>query len=83
MELEKLTVNEGTEELSTFTHGMLFSLHVLGIFYNVRRKKPFQALFHGAVAAYDLYCSVKHNQGRNNLSENDKEYMDRIRTSGL
>lgn len=48
------------ETLAAFVHGMLASLHLLGIVYNVRRKNWIDAGVHAAVCAYDTQAAFHH-----------------------
>ncbi len=66
MSLEDKT-EEYVEDLAKFVHGGLFSLHILGIYFNVRKGKYVSAAIHTAVAAYDLTSALKHQDRRNYL----------------
>lgn len=70
MNLEDKT-EEYAEDLAKFVHGGLFSLHVLGIYYNVKRGKYLDATIHAAVGTYDLISAFKHNKRR--------DYLERVR----
>ena len=46
--------------IATFVHGSLFSLHTLGLVYNVKRHNYKTALFHAGAAIFDLLCTKEH-----------------------
>jgi len=46
--------------IATFVHGSLFSLHALGLVYNIKRKNYKTALFHVGAAVFDLLCTKEH-----------------------
>lgn len=72
MSLEDKTeeyVEEEAQSLALFVHGGLFSLHVLGIYYNMRKGRYIDAGFHTAVAVYDLISAIKHKDRRNYLEK--------------
>ena len=49
--MKKDLETNGTKELNNlaiFTHGALFALHTLGMFYNLKRKNYLAASIHGA-----------------------------------
>ncbi len=48
------------EELSIFVHGVLFSLHIIGVLYNLRRRNTFDVVAHTLAAAYDLDAALHH-----------------------
>jgi len=55
--------NEDKKDLHTvasFVHGALFSLHALGLVYNLKRKNYKVALFHFAAASFDLVSTKEH-----------------------
>ena len=54
-----MTRNE-VHELSTFVHGALVALHILGIVYNLRRKNWFDVAAHGAAGLYSLRATHHH-----------------------
>lgn len=63
--LEKM-LNEGQEAIkdqesfSTFVHGGLCAGHLLGMFYNFKKKNYIDMSIHGLVAIYDLLSTYKH-----------------------
>ena len=48
------------QSLAIFVHGVLASLHTLGVIYNLRRKNWLQAGFHTMAAAYDAWATSEH-----------------------
>lgn len=48
------------EGLSTFVHGGLCAGHLLGLFYNLKRKNYADAAIHGVVAVYDCLSTLYH-----------------------
>ena len=61
------------EDLAKVVHGGLFTLHVLGVYYNIRKGKYLDAALHTAIAAYDLTSAVKHSRQSRYLN------MDKVR----
>ena len=45
---------------ATFVHGSLFSLHALGLVYNLKRGNYKTAAFHTGAALFDLICTKEH-----------------------
>jgi len=78
MKLEKLALENSSQELAGFTHGVLFALHGLGAYYNLRRGNKTYALIHSAVAVYDLVSIYRHTK-----NINDEKIVDRLREAGL
>jgi len=78
MKLEKLALEDSSQELAGFTHGVLFALHGLGAYYNLRRGNKTYALVHTAVAVYDLLSIYRHSK---NVYDNN--VVDRLREAGL
>lgn len=78
MKLEKLAMENSSQELAGFTHGVLFALHSLGAYYNIRRGNKTYALIHSIVAVYDLVSIYKHTK---NIQ--DDVLVDRLREAGL
>lgn len=76
--LERIALEKSSQELATFTHGLLFGLHTLGFYYNVRRGRPKSALVHGAVALYDMISLYRHAKYLNK-----NKLVDRLRDAGL
>lgn len=77
--LEQLALEKSSQELAGFTHGILFGLHILGAYYNLRRGRPKSALLHASVAIYDavsLYTHSKYVYKREDL-------VDRLRGAGM
>lgn len=56
--LEKLIKDQ--EDLATFTHGLLFGVHSLGVYYNFKKKRYIHAFIHAAIASYDLISGFRH-----------------------
>ena len=76
--LEKLALEKSSQELAGFTHGILFGLHILGAYYNVRRGRPKSALIHTSIAVYDAIALYRHSKY---LSQDN--LLERLRESGL
>jgi len=76
--LEQLPLENSSQELAAFTHGILFGLHSLAVYYNLRRGRVKDALVHGAVATYDMIALYRHAKY---LKED--ELVDRLRDAGL
>jgi len=53
-------INVELEGLSVFVHGMLASLHLLGVVYNVRRRSYLDVAAHSAAFVYDIYAAGNH-----------------------
>lgn len=47
-------------ELAIFIHGILFSFHVLGIAYNLRRRNWWDVAAHSCAATYDAHAVHHH-----------------------
>lgn len=56
------------EELAIFIHGALFSFHMLGVLYNLRRGNRFDVLAHVLAAAYDANAMHHHIVSLEDLS---------------
>lgn len=76
--LEQLALEKSSQELAGFTHGILFGLHTLGFYYNLRRGRPKSALVHAAIALYDAASLYRHSKY---LSEED--IVERLREAGM
>lgn len=50
------------EELAAFVHGALAAGHLLGLVYNLRRRKWDDATIHGAAMVYDTIAAYKHHR---------------------
>lgn len=48
--------------IASFVHGALVSLHLLGIFYNVRRKNWWEAVVHAGAGAFSLNAINEHQK---------------------
>ena len=46
--------------LGVFVHGMLTSLHALGVVYNLRRGNRFDVTAHALAGAYSLKATFHH-----------------------
>lgn len=58
---DELLDSEATmETLGAFVHGALFSLHALGVAYNIKKRNWVDAGIHAAVAVYDASATYKH-----------------------
>ena len=57
------------EEVAMFTHGLLFGIHCLGVFYNIRKKNYIDVTIHAAVAGYDLISAIGHYKELKNENE--------------
>ena len=78
MKLEKIALENSSQELAGFTHGVLFALHGLGAYYNIRRGNKTYALVHTAVAVYDLLSIYRHTKYLQ-----DENFVERLRDAGL
>tara|TARA_R110002051_G_scaffold96271_1_gene166276 strand:- start:162 stop:401 length:240 start_codon:yes stop_codon:yes gene_type:complete len=76
--LEKLALEKSSQELAGFTHGILFGLHILGAYYNLRRGRKIGALIHTSIALYDAVSLYRHSK-----YVSDDELLERLRESGL
>ncbi len=76
--LERLALENSSQELAGFAHGMMCSLHTLGAYYNFRRGRHKSALVHTAVAVYDLISMYRHTKYCY-----DKNIVERLREVGL
>jgi len=50
------------QELGVFVHGMLASLHALGIVYNAKRSNRAETVIHSGALAFSLWAMTKHIQ---------------------
>lgn len=48
------------EELASVVHGALSALHLLGIIYNLRRKRWPDLILHSIAFGYDIHSMNKH-----------------------
>lgn len=48
------------EEMAIFIHGVLFSFHVLGVIYNLRRRNKLDVVAHSCAAFYDAHAVAHH-----------------------
>lgn len=48
------------EVIAAAVHGALLALHLLGLFYNLRRRNRADSIVHGLACIYDGACVVKH-----------------------
>ena len=48
------------QELALFVHGVLFSFHLLGVVYNLKRRNRLDVLAHSFAAGYDLHAAIMH-----------------------
>ena len=76
--LERLALEKSSQELAGFTHGVLFGLHTLGVYYNLRRGRPKSALVHATIAVYDAMALYYHSKY---LSKDD--LVERLREAGM
>ncbi len=77
--LERLALEKSSQELAGFTHGILFGLHTLGAYYNLRRGRPKSALVHAAIALYDAASLYRHSK----YLYDQETLIDRLREAGL
>lgn len=56
----KNRAEEQLEVMAVVIHGVLFSLHILGVIYNIRRKNTLDVLAHAVAATYDANAVFKH-----------------------
>ncbi len=77
--LEKLALEKSSQELAGFTHGILFGLHTLAVYYNLRRGRPKSAIVHAAVAIYDATSLYRHSK----YLYDQETLVDRLREAGL
>ena len=54
---------------ATFVHGSLFSLHALGLVYNLKRGNYKTAVFHAGAALFDLMCTKEHADVTRNMKD--------------
>lgn len=74
-DLERMLEKEN-HELASFVHSALFSMHVLGIYYNIKKRRYLDAGIHTIVGIYDLAAAIKHVKR--------KKYLpDRLREAGV
>ena len=57
---------QAEEQVSTFVHGALASLHGVALVYNIKHKKPIHAMIHGGILLYDLIASYRHYRASKN-----------------
>jgi len=76
--LEKLALEKSSQELAGFTHGILFGLHTLGAYYNLRRGRKIGTLIHTSIALYDAISFYRHSKY---LSQDD--LVERLREAGM
>lgn len=76
--LERLATEKSSQELAGFAHGMMFSLHTLGAYYNLRRGRLKGAAVHASIAIYDAVSLYRHAKY---LSDDD--LLERLREAGL
>lgn len=48
------------EELATFVHGALATLHLLAAAYHLRRQHRLEGVLHLAAATYDVVSAQRH-----------------------
>ena len=73
MSLENKCKEGELQSAASFVHGGLFTLHVLGMYYNIRKGRYIDAAVHAGVATYDLISAIKHSRKSKYLD------IDRIR----
>ena len=61
------------ESIAKFTHGALFAGHLLGIVYNLKKRRYASVALHTAVATYDLVSALRHSKKENYLSDKIRE----------
>lgn len=61
------------QELGVFVHGMLASLHALGLAYNLRRRNWFDVGMHGSALIYDTWAAAKHRRHLDGLRSGTPE----------
>ncbi len=76
--LEQLALEKSSQELAGFTHGVLFALHSLGAYYNIRRGNKTYALVHATIALYDAASLYRHSKYLR-----DDDLVDRLREAGM
>lgn len=59
------------ESLGSFVHGTLFSLHALGVAYNLKKRNWVDAGIHASVAAYDAMATYRHAK---RVTDSNKKY---------
>ena len=52
--------------LASFIHGMLVTLHGIGVVYNVRKKNRIDTLIHLVAAVYSVRAVRNHLKGERN-----------------
>ena len=57
------------ESLAKFVHGGFFVGHLLGIAYNLKRRKYLDVAIHASIATYDLLSALKHSRRERYLSD--------------
>lgn len=57
---------QAEEQVSSFVHGALASLHGIALYYNIKHKKPIHAMIHGGILLYDLVASYRHYKASKN-----------------
>ena len=50
------------ESLAKMVHGALFAGHILGVVYNLKKRRYLDVAFHTAAAAYDLVSAMRHSR---------------------
>ena len=58
--MEKPVDDRRMAELAVFVHGILVTLHSLGIVYNLRKRNYWDVAAHTAAAGYDAHALAKH-----------------------
>lgn len=61
------------ESLAKMVHGGLCAGHILGVVYNLKKRRYLDAVFHTAAAAYDLVSAMRHSRKEVYLSDKIRE----------
>ena len=48
------------DNIAAFVHGSLFSLHMLGLVYNLKKKNYLYSAIHAAVGIFDVVGTMRH-----------------------
>jgi hypothetical protein len=56
----KPRAEEQLEAMAVVIHGTLFSLHILGVIYNLRRQNKLDVLAHSLASIYDAHAIFHH-----------------------
>ena len=63
------------ESLAKFVHGGLFTFHILGIAYNLKKRRYLDAAIHASVATYDLISAMRHSKKEIYLTDEIREEL--------